>query len=291
MAPPKDAQTPVNPNAPAQSTFTWYRVLAVIVVLIASTQTGFANTFIGKAVVNFANCVAYDQKQTMGGCLSNVIGEIFGTNKASGPSHNAPVTGTVPSHGSTGVHPPDNLPNKVFDEHDRPQHHYDEHGARIFPDAIIHREEADYQAKLRSSKLAESQQAYQAGHKANAHELSVEGKKHGHLMEAANEKAAEAIIKPQKSEKTGVLDLHGLYVAEATEATASFLHFQKKAKKFREVKVITGAGHHSQGHQAKIRPAIEKLISGMDLPYHNPPDNDGAFIVEMYSNQDLVDQM
>lgn len=45
---------------------------------------------------------------------------------------------------------------------------------QIFPDAILHREEADYQAKLRGQKLEESQKAYKAGHKANAHELSVE---------------------------------------------------------------------------------------------------------------------
>lgn len=45
---------------------------------------------------------------------------------------------------------------------------------QIFPDAIPHREQADYHAKMRGSKLEESQKAYQAGHKANAHELSVE---------------------------------------------------------------------------------------------------------------------
>ncbi len=45
---------------------------------------------------------------------------------------------------------------------------------QIFPDAVLHREEADYQAKLRAAKFEESQKAYKAGHKANAHELSVE---------------------------------------------------------------------------------------------------------------------
>lgn len=118
-----------------------------------------------------------------------------------------------------------------------------------------------------------------------------QGKKHGVLMEQANAKAAQAIIKPQNADKTGVLDLHGLYVAEATDAAKAFLEKQQKAKRFREVEIITGAGHHSEGHHAKIRPAIERLISGMDLPYHNPPHNDGAFVVEMYSNQDLVDQL
>eukprot|EP00903_Cladosiphon_okamuranus_P010047 g9526.t1 len=286
----EEAQAPVNPTPPAKSTFTWYRALAVVVVFIASTQTGFSNTFVGKAVLTFANCVAYDQKQTMGGCLSNVFNDLFGSIKPAG-SQNTPVTGTANQDYGTAAHSPSSLPEKVFDESGRPKNNYDEHGRRIFPDAILHREEADYQAKLRAQKLEESQKAYKAGHHANAHELSVEGKRHGHLMEQANEKAVEAIIKPQNADRTGVLDLHGLYVAEATEATKAFLEKQQRAKRFREVEVITGAGHHSEGHHAKIRPAIERLISGMDLPYHNPPHNDGAFVVEMYSNQDLVDQL
>lgn len=40
----QEAQTPVNPAPPAKSSFTWYRALAVVVVFIASTQTGFTNT-------------------------------------------------------------------------------------------------------------------------------------------------------------------------------------------------------------------------------------------------------
>ncbi len=61
----------------------------------------FRNSFVGKAVLKFANCVAYDQDNTMGGCLSNVISEIFGTTKPSG-SQNTPVTGTAnQDYGST----------------------------------------------------------------------------------------------------------------------------------------------------------------------------------------------
>lgn len=45
---------------------------------------------------------------------------------------------------------------------------------QVFPEAEKHRTEADHQAKLRGEKLGESQAAYQAGHKANAHEFSVE---------------------------------------------------------------------------------------------------------------------
>lgn len=38
-----NAQIPVNPTTPARSSFTWYRALALVVVFVASTQTGFSN--------------------------------------------------------------------------------------------------------------------------------------------------------------------------------------------------------------------------------------------------------
>ncbi|CAM9843644.1 unnamed protein product, partial [Hapterophycus canaliculatus] len=61
-------------------------------------------SFVGKAVINFANCVAYDQQQTMGGCLSNVLGNVFGRSKTTTESQNAPVTGTGnQGYGSTGT--------------------------------------------------------------------------------------------------------------------------------------------------------------------------------------------
>lgn len=79
------------------------------------------------------------------------------------------------------------------------------------------------------------------------------GKRHGQLMEEANAKAAQAILRPQNSDATGVLDLHGLHVTEAEEATKAFLLRQQRARHFREVEIITGAGHHSNGHLAKIK--------------------------------------
>lgn len=72
-------------------------------------------------------------------------------------------------------------------------------------------------------------------------------------MEEANERAAQAILGLQKSDQTGVLDLHGLYVKEAEAATSSFLLAQQRAKRFQEVEIVTGAGHHSSHQQAKIK--------------------------------------
>lgn len=66
-------QQPVKP-APAKPDFTWYRALSVLVVLLSTYfSPSFTNSFYGKALLGFANCVAYDQSKTMGQCLSNVL--------------------------------------------------------------------------------------------------------------------------------------------------------------------------------------------------------------------------
>lgn len=72
-------------------------------------------------------------------------------------------------------------------------------------------------------------------------------------MKEANARAAQVILKPQNSHETGILDVHGLYVQEAEEATNAFLLQQQRARRFQEVEFITGAGHHSAHHQAKIK--------------------------------------
>lgn len=81
-------------------------------------------------------------------------------------------------------------------------------------------------------------------------------------MEEANARAAKAILEPQNSGETGVLDLHGLYVKEAEVAAKTFLQRQRKAGRFREVEIITGTGHHSSDHQAKIKVGLNKLKCG-----------------------------
>lgn len=80
-------------------------------------------------------------------------------------------------------------------------------------------------------------------------------------MEEANARAVQAILQPQNSDETGILDLHGLYVKEAEAATKDFIDEQQKARRFLEVTIITGAGHHSVHHQAKIKVTTYRLFA------------------------------
>lgn len=57
----------------------------------------------------------------------------------------------------------------------------------------------------------------------------------------------------------GTIDLHGLYVREAIERTEKAIADAQR-KGDREMRVIVGKGIHSQGHVAKIKPAVEDLM-------------------------------
>jgi DNA-nicking Smr family endonuclease len=53
--------------------------------------------------------------------------------------------------------------------------------------------------------------------------------------------------------------LHGLYVKEAVSYTDRAI-MDAKARGDSEIHLIVGKGLHSQGHVAKIKPAIEDLM-------------------------------
>jgi DNA-nicking Smr family endonuclease len=55
------------------------------------------------------------------------------------------------------------------------------------------------------------------------------------------------------------LDLHGLHVDEAIEATKKKLELLKSGA-IGHLEVVTGAGHHSESGKAAIRPAVEELL-------------------------------
>ena len=62
-----------------------------------------------------------------------------------------------------------------------------------------------------------------------------------------------------KLSPAGTIDLHGLYVKEAIERTESAIS-QAQASGQGELRVIVGKGIHSQGHVARIKPAVEELM-------------------------------
>ena len=84
------------------------------------------------------------------------------------------------------------------------------------------RQQASQHAQRRGELLHQSQQAYQAGRGQEAHELSLQGKEQGRLMEEANAKASAAVYQANNmSSEVDVIDLHGLYVKEAEKVGPS----------------------------------------------------------------------
>jgi len=91
-------------------------------------------------------------------------------------------------------------------------------------------------------------------------------------MKARHRAAALAIFASRNpSEKKiyeeGVLDLHGLHVAEATEAVEELLPDIFVCGKAGEVMLITGTGKHSGGvsrYQARLFPALEGYLQELE---------------------------
>lgn len=130
-----------------------------------------------------------------------------------------------------------------------------------------------------------SQAAWQKGEKGDANALSKEKKSWQKKKDDANRRAAKLILDPQKWQTTGEIDLHGLYLDEALDATRDFLRYWSKKASLREtVLVITGAGHHSENNKAVIRPKVEELLQDQSLEYESV-NGDGAFRVTLKASQ------
>jgi DNA-nicking Smr family endonuclease len=89
-------------------------------------------------------------------------------------------------------------------------------------------------------------------------------------MQQHNMAAAAAILDPQRVGTDGwgsTIDLHGLFVQEAIQATNDFLNFHTSNLSLHgndmtnvSVNIITGVGHHSVDNLPKIKPAVKKLL-------------------------------
>ncbi len=87
-------------------------------------------------------------------------------------------------------------------------------------------------------------------------------------------------------------DVHGLYVAEAQDFVKRFLDACVE-KVLRDVKIVTGKGIHSEGGEAKLRPAILgflKCRSDIEEPRIDE-SNTGCVLVRLKLTQRLVDSI
>eukprot|EP00918_Siedleckia_nematoides_P098686 GHVU01215822.1.p2 GENE.GHVU01215822.1~~GHVU01215822.1.p2 ORF type:complete len:139 (-),score=35.81 GHVU01215822.1:1417-1833(-) len=105
----------------------------------------------------------------------------------------------------------------------------------------------------------------------------------GEKMEEANIKAARAIFNhrnpPNAADAGGKIDLHGLRVEEAITILKERLEMiRKQQQQLKEVEVIAGAGHHSEG-AALLRPKVNETLREMKMPFNEAMP--GTFMVQL----------
>jgi len=170
-----------------------------------------------------------------------------------------------------------------------PSHHTDEfgnlvddkNGGRVWPEDYYQaRMEADEHAVQRGKYFERSKKAFEDGQKKEAKELSDQGKKHGELMEEANKRAVKVILDPQHLDTADRIDLHGLLVSEAVDATKTFVF--SCIGRLSTVEIITGAGHHSDPTKGPvIKPAIVKLCKEQNWQLDAHEKNEGSFTLHV----------
>lgn len=127
----------------------------------------------------------------------------------------------------------------------------------------------------------QSHEAYSRREGALAKELSEKGKQHERTMEALNAEASAWIFRENNSDsKPGELDLHGLYVKEATSYSEKAIK-EARQRGDSQIRFIVGKGLHSNGHVAKLKPALEDLTKQLNLPVEVDPQNAGVLIVQL----------
>ncbi|KAG8711453.1 hypothetical protein FRC09_020586 [Ceratobasidium sp. 395] len=138
-------------------------------------------------------------------------------------------------------------------------------------------EEGDAMAKAFDASHA----AYEQGDGAEAKRLSDEGKRHKAEMERLNKEASDWIFQQVNMDSASdELDLHGLYVKEAIARTESAVQ-AAQSRGDSQIRIIVGKGLHSQGHAAKLKPAIEELMVKYQLNAHIDPQNAGVLVVQL----------
>ncbi|KAK4538801.1 hypothetical protein CDCA_CDCA20G4826 [Cyanidium caldarium] len=138
------------------------------------------------------------------------------------------------------------------------------------------------QLRMERDRLFEAASAaHKRGRGAEAKRLAQEGHRVDTEYKTARSTAARAIFASKNAGlDSSEIDLHGLYVEEALEivkARLDGIDARRHGDTNRDIRIITGAGHHSDGGRARIRPAVEALLR--ERHYEYQVDGPGAFVV------------
>ncbi|CEG85020.1 hypothetical protein RMATCC62417_18755 [Rhizopus microsporus] len=113
-----------------------------------------------------------------------------------------------------------------------------------------------------------------------AKQLSIQGHKHDERMKEFNRQAAEYIYaKKNQGRPPNEIDLHGLFVTEASEKVEQAIQHCQSAGMDHLV-IIVGKGLHSPGQIAKLKPAIIELVRKYNVSCQPNIPNPGCLYVE-----------
>lgn len=149
------------------------------------------------------------------------------------------------------------------------------------------RAQADKFYQQRNKLSLQSQQAYKAGDKGRAHDLSEQSHRALEQAEQANRRAAEYVFRENNEDSAeDEIDLHGLYVKEAelflqTRIAAAIRTNQS------HLRVIVGKGKHSANGIAKIKPAVAQMCDECRLKHRMDPHNAGVMVIDLTNTQSL----
>ncbi|KAK7081973.1 hypothetical protein SK128_023028 [Halocaridina rubra] len=158
-------------------------------------------------------------------------------------------------------------------------------------DPQMYRDEAQTHYIQRQECYRKAQEAHKQGLKSAASYYASIGKLHWEKFKDANERASLKILEAVNAKKdANVLDLHLLHVSEALTAAQAFLAEREQVVAARgiqqmQVSLITGHGAHSEGGQARLKPAVKSFLTNKGYKFHE--GNIGMFVVTLHNKNNF----
>eukprot|EP01114_Cavostelium_apophysatum_P024421 TRINITY_DN9557_c0_g1_i1.p1 TRINITY_DN9557_c0_g1~~TRINITY_DN9557_c0_g1_i1.p1 ORF type:complete len:582 (-),score=141.62 TRINITY_DN9557_c0_g1_i1:37-1782(-) len=131
-------------------------------------------------------------------------------------------------------------------------------------------EDHSHYAALRNECYRQAALAFAAGNRASALELTTQGKQHERKMRVLYQKSLEKQFDRSRDDPIVTADLHGMLVRESLDIVETLLDDASKNSATRILKIITGAGKHSIGGKARIRPAVINLLRELGVRFNEP---------------------
>jgi len=157
------------------------------------------------------------------------------------------------------------------------------------PHFVSLRNQAINEGNLMKQKFDEAHRAYDLKDGARAKALSNQAKAHQERRNQLNKQAADWIFKENNRHvPSDTIDLHGLYVQESLSYAENFINRAERNNGPDSLRIIVGKGLHSQNFQAKLKPAIEKLVQKHHLAIDFDNHNAGVLLVRRNVPRDRV---